>query len=109
MLTWAGGWQRRNRNQSPQRKPLSKGGGEGTTGKGGKAVRKTGAKKPQNAKGSRTGCCRSCRTVGSTPKFRRNAASTRQFTTILELRLKATSVCAKNHRRWDDPSSDGLH
>src|SRR5450759_2986546 len=28
---------------------------------------------------------------------------------ILGLRLKATSVCAKNHRRWDDPSSDRLH
>ena len=30
-------------------------------------------------------------------------------TTILELRLKAISVCAKQQLRRDDPSSDGLH
>ena len=41
----------------------------------------------------------SCRTVGSTPEVWRIAAPSRKFTTILELRLKATSVCAKNHRR----------
>src|ERR1019366_3603484 len=60
--------------------------------------------------GSRTDCGGgSCRSLGSTPEVWRIAAPTRKFTTILELRLKTTSVCAKNHRRWDDPSSDGLH
>src|SRR6266545_341788 len=51
----------------------------------------------------------SCRSVGSTPEVWRIAAPTKSSPRFWNLRLKATSVYAKNHRRWDDPSSDGLH
>jgi hypothetical protein len=71
-----------------------------------KAVKKTATEKPQNARveGSRTDCGGgSCHSAGLTPgSLADRSPNQKVYPGSLELRFKATSVCAQNRRRPDD-------